>query len=1113
MANVWGKELNKGAQKRSGKQSYKRTLSWQNVIMAKLEEKELQNDDDSVSYSIKRLKQKSKSDVYSDAKTDDQDKQIGHSLKESSTTKTRTFNIFSSENRCTSTDSLLTDSFLANSTSDFTQNPTSNFTSNLTNQISLLTNSLVTNFTPKDSLLINSTDSVITESIATESNSAFSVSTGLNVESVEYFPNDLSISLESGKDPDYQPDDEVDDDKLENHESGTKKERKFFKSNRTRKPFELRQNFFNDDDDSINAKKKDAKSLKSEKSNQNKNNQATRSSTLSSRAKKPQINLRRLNLKKKVFASRGYRRFNMKKYKRTKWKQHKREKNDSCYKCGQTGHWANDCKFDEGIQDNDDVFDSDLKEIGISNAVEDIHSTLSIKPFDEGGLHENIYIALNALGFKSFRTNQEETIKRILMGQSTIFVSSTGSGKSLCYQLPAYLFWKHRKAITLVISPLISLMQDQLETFPKCLKGVTIHTGLSVIQKQSAVDQLLNGTAQILLISPEAIVGGNTLISFNALPPIAFVCIDEAHCLSEWSNNFRPSYLQLYRVLSGKLKIETFLALTATATKATSKAIANILNLDSHKDVVGTTKVPENLVLTVSRDANKDTALISLLKSCRFVNLDSIIIYCTRRDETERLASLIRISMQDLRTIDSKTGKSKLAWDAQAYHAGLPSDQRVSVQKRFIKGSLKVVVATIAFGMGINKSDVRGIIHFNLPKSFENYMQEIGRAGRDGLTAYCHLFLDDDGSDLYELQRHIYANSTDKKCLRKLIEKIFKPCKCKKVVDEVDNISVTNKERVCFGHEVAFPIESTVLELDIKDETILTVLTYLEANYKKVNFQVLPYINSMCTVLCYGDGAKQMEFISKQCYSIGIALALFQKQNQTKEIPGKLKFSIVESSSMLGKEIDRVKQELRNLEWTIENGRKKRTNVRVAFSDLSFHFNASGDLNEDELDHLLNFVHKYTTDQEIFEISKLKNVYNTLKMLSQKNCNKSINMKKCNMLKEYLNHYFNDDIDLRRENVLANIHELQVINDKQRPVHVIDLEQARRDIRDFLSIHSDQNFCNARSIARILQGIPSPRYPAQVWGKVRRFWRSNIKIDFNELMKIATEELIRLKSL
>ncbi|CAG2173678.1 unnamed protein product [Oppiella nova] len=598
-----------------------------------------------------------------------------------------------------------------------------------------------------------------------------------------------------------------------------------------------------------------------------------------------------------------------------------------------------------------------------------------------------------------------------------------------------------------VISPLISLMEDQLISVPKCLKAVCIHSGMSPTQRQTALNSLLTGESQVLLLSPEAITGGNTCVNLNSLPPIGFVCIDEAHCLSEWSNNFRPSYLQLYRVLRDKLKVRTFLALTATATKKTALTIARTLGLDPQEDIIGTTLVPDNLVLTVSRDSNKELALIDLLKSNRFNGLKSIIIYCTRREQTERLASLIRISFQEVRQTNPKTGKSRIVWDAQAYHAGMTSEDRNRVQKRFIRGDLRVIVATIAFGMGINKADIRAIIHYNLPKSFENYMQEIGRAGRDGLEAHCHLFLDSDGSDLFELQRHIYANSTDRKCLRKLIEKVFKSCKCRSIMDLESDESVANSENVCAGHEIAFPIEATVMEMDLKEETISTLITYLELDFCRDKVKLLSPINSMCTLVCYGNGSEQMKAICKECPIVAIAVTLYQKNNASQEVPSKLKFDLVEVCSMLGRPISAVRSELRQLEWQVEpNGRKKRTHARVMFSDLSFYLKSVGDMTDEQLNECLEFLHDFTQIQESTEVSKLRSVYLTFKQYSQTLCTNRVNQTKSLELKNQLNKYFNDDDNT--DDFLSTEFSDEKFAKHLKGTGVHDLEDARRNVRE-----------------------------------------------------------------
>jgi len=254
-------------------------------------------------------------------------------------------------------------------------------------------------------------------------------------------------------------------------------------------------------------------------------------------------------------------------------------------------------------------------------------------------------------GYKSFRAGQEKAIMRILSGQSTLVTLSTGSGKSLCYQLPAYLYAQRFSCITLVISPLVSLMDDQVTGVPLFLSAACLHTNQSPKVKEQVIQSVKNGKVNILLVSPEAVVAGEKSSGFGALlrqlPPIAFACIDEAHCISQWSHNFRPSYLMVCRMLKEKLKVRTILGLTATATKATAESIIKHIDIhDGMAGVISDVPLPKNLILTVSKDENKDQALIALLRSERFRECDSVIVYCIRREECARIARLLRISLQ-----------------------------------------------------------------------------------------------------------------------------------------------------------------------------------------------------------------------------------------------------------------------------------------------------------------------------------------------------------------------------------------------------------------------------------------------------------------------------------
>ncbi|KAK7114489.1 hypothetical protein V1264_000544 [Littorina saxatilis] len=514
-------------------------------------------------------------------------------------------------------------------------------------------------------------------------------------------------------------------------------------------------------------------------------------------------NFVRLNMKAKKFVRKGSG-MTGGQWKRKQWKQkmaaRSKSYGDKCFKCGGSGHWANKCPenggqrqpsmggdiapVDEqgypslrsaalmarGVKSDDAEPEAD-EELAVEAMVvrerrEAVIVPAPVTPLSHMGtdVAEEIQKGLQTFGFTSFKPGQQETITRILNGQSTLVILSTGGGKSLCYQLPAYLYAQHTKGITLVISPLVSLMEDQVTGLPPGVKGACLNSNMTPAQRDSVLADVNAGKVHFLLVSPEAVVGGGgrgpgSFPSSDKLPPIFFACIDEVHCLSEWSHNFRPSYLRLCKVLRERYGVTCFLGLTATATRSSAADVVRHLGIaDIEAATVRGSPVPPNLILSVSRDASRDESLVNLLQGKRFSSCCSIIIYCTRRDQVERVATLIRTCLQ----ISDSRGKKKPSipkgkksstkssaqdfdpedWSVESYHAGLTPAQRRRVQKAFMSGHLRVVVATVAFGMGLDKPDVRGIIHYNMPKSFENYVQEIGRAGRDGKTSHCHLFLD-----------------------------------------------------------------------------------------------------------------------------------------------------------------------------------------------------------------------------------------------------------------------------------------------------------------------------------------------------------------------------------
>jgi ATP-dependent DNA helicase Q4 len=384
----------------------------------------------------------------------------------------------------------------------------------------------------------------------------------------------------------------------------------------------------------------------------------------------------------------------------------------------------------------------------------------------------------------SWRQGQEESLASVLSHQNTLLVLPTGTGKSLIYQLAARLLG----GLTIVISPLLSLINDQILRLPSCLSASALHSSISYGQYFQVLSDAKSGKLDILFATPEKFLSEH----LYDLPQISLVCVDEAHCASKFSTSSRLAYLALPPLLTKF----TVLALTAAADSLTLQDCQQSLGIK--KTVQHGPALRGNFNITVSREADTLTAVGKIVKTDRFRS-GSVLVYCYLQYMTETVAQWLRSKGEN----------------CASYHGGMAESARSMVQEGFITGKIRVMVATVAFGMGIDKADIAGVIHLHCPKSIEQFIQESGRAGRNGDLVNVHVIIDE--NSLYSQRALVYSNHITKRLLLKVL-KSLRPATLKRERDE----------DYCKGPVVNMKIGETCEDLGLSKEGLLLLFAYLK---------------------------------------------------------------------------------------------------------------------------------------------------------------------------------------------------------------------------------------------------------------------------------------------
>jgi len=428
-------------------------------------------------------------------------------------------------------------------------------------------------------------------------------------------------------------------------------------------------------------------------------------------------------------------------------------------------------------------------------------------------IHSEINICLKEFfGFNKFKGNQEEAIKSIISGKNTFVIMPTGGGKSLCYQLPAIIL----DGVAIIISPLIALMKNQVDSIRSYAEDDNIahflNSSLSKSEKENVKNCVLNKKTKLLFVAPETI-NKESNMEFLKTCNISFFAIDEAHCISEWGHDFRPEYRKLKKTIK-EINNQPLIALTATATEKVKKDIIKNLGIEDSQLFISSFNRP-NLYYEIREHGDIDKDLVKFIKK----NANkSGIIYCLARKKAEEISEILNLN--NIKSLP--------------YHAGLDQKIRMETQDAFLMEKVNVIVATIAFGMGIDKPDVRYVIHYNIPKSLENYYQETGRCGRDGGEGQCLLFYKDEDVEKFQ-SFNAKKNLTEKEISTQLLDQMVsyvktEDCRRKKLLHYFGEKYENNVcEKKCDN------CKNPKTHKDCQNELIIILELILEANS---NFEI-----------------------------------------------------------------------------------------------------------------------------------------------------------------------------------------------------------------------------------------------------------------------------------